>query len=121
MSKSENRDPPLELIYSLPKDVLKRFFGLWGIPQRKDYHPEGNTLKHALTVVKRAMHFYPDDMNIIIAALFHDIGKGTQADHSIRGAELIEPIATRIGFSKTEVDTLKFLVLHLLEILVHVS
>jgi predicted small metal-binding protein len=69
------QDPAKELIYSLPEDVKKRFFGLWKIPQRPDYHPEGNTLKHAIMVVKRAMLKHPDNTNIILSALFHDIGK----------------------------------------------
>jgi len=68
-----------ELIYSLPDDVKKRFFGLWKVPQRPDYHPEGNTLKHAIMVVKRAMKYHPNNMNIVIAALFHDIGKDKTA------------------------------------------
>lgn len=68
-----------ELIYSLPEDVKKRFFGLWGVPQRPDYHPEGNTLKHVIMVTKRALKYYPDNMNIVIAAIFHDIGKDETA------------------------------------------
>jgi hypothetical protein len=81
-----NQDPAKQLIYSLPEDVKKRFFGLWGIPQRPDYHPEGNTLKHVIMVVKRAMREYPDNMNIILAAIFHDIGKDeTFATHPKTG------------------------------------
>jgi tRNA nucleotidyltransferase (CCA-adding enzyme) len=70
-----------KLIYSLPDDVKNRFFGLWKVPQRPDYHPEGNTLKHVIMVVKRAIKNYPNNMNIILAALFHDIGK--DETHSI--------------------------------------
>jgi putative nucleotidyltransferase with HDIG domain len=64
-----------KLIYSLPNEIKSRFFGLWNVPQNVVYHPEGNTLKHVITVVKRAIAKYPNNMNIIIAALFHDIGK----------------------------------------------
>ena len=49
---------------------------------------------------------------LLFAALFHDIGKGTSADHSERGAELIEPLAIRVGFSPHDVATLKLLVKH---------
>lgn len=52
------------------QDALKR---LWKVPQRKDYHPEGNTLKHVITVVKRAIK--TGDIDIVLAALFHDLGK----------------------------------------------
>ncbi|MEJ6607802.1 MAG: [protein-PII] uridylyltransferase [Candidatus Planktophila sp.] len=49
---------------------------------------------------------------LLFAALFHDIGKGTQADHSERGELLIEPLARRIGFSDDDVTTLKILIRH---------
>ena len=64
-----------KLIYSLPKEMKDRFFGLWNVPQNPNFHPEGNTLKHVVTVLKRAIAKYPDNINIIIAALFHDVGK----------------------------------------------
>ena len=49
---------------------------------------------------------------MLFAALFHDIGKGTQEDHSERGVRLIEPIARRVGFDEKDIETLKLLVLH---------
>jgi len=49
---------------------------------------------------------------LLFAALFHDIGKGTQEDHSIRGERLIAPLATRIGFSDSDVKVLQILVKH---------
>jgi [protein-PII] uridylyltransferase len=49
---------------------------------------------------------------LLVGSLFHDIGKGTQEDHSERGAQLIAPIARRIGFSESDIATLKFLVRH---------
>jgi len=49
---------------------------------------------------------------LLFAALFHDLGKGTQEDHSKRGERLIEPLARRIGFSESDIATLKLLVKH---------
>ena len=49
---------------------------------------------------------------LLFAALFHDIGKGTDEDHSERGVRLIEPIARRLGFEEKDVETLKILVKH---------
>jgi [protein-PII] uridylyltransferase len=49
---------------------------------------------------------------LLFAALFHDIGKGTQEDHSDRGEKLIEPLARRIGFDDSDIATLKLLVKH---------
>ena len=49
---------------------------------------------------------------LLFAALFHDIGKGSDEDHSVRGERLIAPLATRIGFSRPDVITLQILVKH---------
>ena len=49
---------------------------------------------------------------LLFAALFHDIGKGAEEDHSERGVRLIEPIARRIGFEEKDIETLKILVRH---------
>jgi tRNA nucleotidyltransferase/poly(A) polymerase len=64
-----------ELFRSAPKELQKRFMGNWNVKQRKDFHPEGNTLKHMMIVTKRAMSMYPNDIDMILAAFFHDIGK----------------------------------------------
>jgi [protein-PII] uridylyltransferase len=49
---------------------------------------------------------------LLFSALFHDIGKGTEEDHSERGERLIEPLAKRIGFSEDDVAIIKLLVKH---------
>ena len=49
---------------------------------------------------------------LLFSALFHDIGKGTEEDHSDRGERLIEPLAQRIGFSGDDVEMIKLLVKH---------
>lgn len=49
---------------------------------------------------------------LLFAALFHDIGKGTDEDHSERGEKLIEPLAVRLGFDDADVSKLKLLVKH---------
>jgi len=48
---------------------------------------------------------------LLIAALFHDIGKGfLNKDHSDYGAELMVPLAKRLGFPESDVRTLELLV-----------
>ena len=98
--------------------VIENWFPEWSkvrsLPQRNVLHRhtvDRHMVETAIQAAKLTRTVHRPDL-LLVGALFHDIGKGTQADHSIRGAELIEPIATRIGFSKTEVETLKFLVLH---------
>ena len=68
-------DTPEKLIRSLPDDLKELLFNQWKAKQSAKWHPEGNTLKHILVVLKRAYFYYPDDPNMIMAALFHDLGK----------------------------------------------
>lgn len=50
---------------------------------------------------------------LLVAALFHDIGKGfADKDHSEYGEELIAPLATRMGFPPEDVVTLALMVKH---------
>lgn len=62
-----------ELFNKMPSELQKRVYALKDIPQRPDFHPEGNTLKHTIMVVNRAIK--SDDIDLAIAAMFHDIGK----------------------------------------------
>jgi [protein-PII] uridylyltransferase len=47
---------------------------------------------------------------LYVALLCHDIGKGREEDHSIVGARIARPVATRLGLTKTEVETVEWLV-----------
>ncbi len=49
---------------------------------------------------------------LLVAALFHDIGKGQVGDHSEVGAKLMQIIAMRMGFSRADAAVLESLVLH---------
>ena len=49
---------------------------------------------------------------LLFSALFHDIGKGTEEDHSERGERLIAPLARRIGFAESDIKTIQLLVKH---------
>lgn len=65
--KSLYQDAPIEL----KKVILNQ----WKAPQNPEWHPEGNTLKHIIYVVQRAITNHPDDPDMIMAAFFHDLGK----------------------------------------------
>jgi len=84
------------------------------LPQRNVLHRHTvdrhmvETAVHAAALTRKVHR--PD--LLLFSALFHDIGKGTDEDHSERGVRLIEPLAQRIGFSREDVETIKLLVKH---------
>ncbi len=49
---------------------------------------------------------------VVLGALFHDIGKGTGGDHSEAGAELFGQFGARAGFDAVTVDVVRTLVRH---------
>ena len=61
----------------MPKDLKKTVYALKDQGQRKDTHPEGNVLKHTIIVTRRALA--TGDIDLALAAIFHDIGKSTTA------------------------------------------
>jgi len=66
-----------ELFERLPKELQTRVYALKNIGQNPQWHPEGNVLKHTIMVVRRALK--DNDMDLAIAAMFHDIGKDETA------------------------------------------
>ena len=96
--------------------IITSWFPEWetvsSLPQRNVLHRHTvdrhmvETVLHA-SALTRMVH-RPD--LLLFAALFHDIGKGSQEDHSERGARLIGPIAARVGFDIADQETLKILV-----------
>lgn len=66
-----------DLFKTMPSDLQKRVYNLKTQQQRLDKHPEGNVLKHTITVVNRSLK--DDDIDIAIAAMLHDIGKDETA------------------------------------------
>lgn len=49
---------------------------------------------------------------LLVAALFHDIGKGWPGDHSEAGVAVVADLAPRLGFAPQEVEVLVTLVRH---------
>ncbi|MDA9990090.1 [protein-PII] uridylyltransferase [Paracoccaceae bacterium] len=47
---------------------------------------------------------------LYVALLVHDIGKGRKEDHSILGARISRVVSQRLGLSKSDVDTVEWLV-----------
>jgi [protein-PII] uridylyltransferase len=77
------------------------------------YAQEYPLLTHlAKDVEKRAL--------LLLAVLFHDIGKGEGKDHSVKGASMIPTIARRMGLNREDSARLEFLVQNHLS-MVHIS
>ena len=68
---------------------------------------------HALVAVWTTVVQNVEDMKVLyLAALLHDIGKGSGRDHSIEGAALAVEIGKRFCLTEKECSTLEFLVLY---------
>ncbi len=97
--------------------------GLWGqlFPEWdaiRDLPPRDVSHKWTVDrhVVETAVHAAPLTTRVArpdllgLSALLHDIGKGRGADHCVLGAELVIPIANRLGLSPMDIDTLSKMV-----------
>lgn len=74
-----------DLFNLFPDELKTRIYNLKNIPQNKKYHPEGNVLKHTIIVVNNALK--SDNLNLAIAAMFHDIGKDETLDFNPKTGE----------------------------------
>ncbi|MGA7778854.1 MAG: multifunctional CCA addition/repair protein [Paraburkholderia sp.] len=83
--------------------VLPEIEGLFGVPQRADYHPEVDTGVHVMMVVDHAAaQGYA--LTVRFAALTHDLGKATTPEdvlprhigHEGRSVDLLKPLCERL-------------------------
>jgi [protein-PII] uridylyltransferase len=84
------------------------------LPQRNALHRhtvDRHMVETAVHAGKLTRKVHRPDL-LLFAALFHDIGKGSEEDHSERGVRLIQPIARRVGFDDKDIETIKILVQH---------
>jgi tRNA nucleotidyltransferase (CCA-adding enzyme) len=83
--------------------ILPEVDGLYGVPQRADYHPEIDTGVHVMMVLDYAAH-QRYALPVRFAALTHDLGKATTpADilprhigHEGRSVDLLKPLCDRL-------------------------
>ncbi len=64
-----------EILLQAPGELVQITMSLKDVAQNPKWHPEGNTLKHVITVFKRAVEHHPDNLDLAISAFFHDLGK----------------------------------------------
>ncbi len=102
--------------------LIARWIPEWShvrfLPQRNVLHHhtvDRHMLETAVHAAALTRQVHRPDL-LLVAALFHDIGKGyPDKEHSEFGAELILPLAKRMGFSDSDATTLaQMVVFHLL-------
>lgn len=90
------------------KDMIHRFplqlvYSLESTPQNLKWHPEGCVMNHIRLVYELAQKVAPEDVDLHIAAIFHDLGKPqTTEKHPLTG-ELRSPGHER--YAKWFIDT----------------
>lgn len=72
-----------ELIDQCPPELKARILNLKNVPQRKDFHKEGDVLTHVNIVVNRLAKY--NDLTLSWAGMFHDIGKDETTKMSDKG------------------------------------
>ena len=100
------------------EEIIFHWIPEWGavrsLPQRNVLHRhtvDRHMVETAVQAASLTRKVHRPDL-LLFSALFHDIGKGTEDDHSERGAALIAPLAQRIGFSEQDIKTIQLLVKH---------
>lgn len=65
------------------------------VKQSARHHPEGDVLYHSLQVFEQARDRRPYDVEFLLAALLHDVGKGIdRSDHVTAGVQALEGLIT---------------------------
>jgi len=88
--------------------------GVRSLPQRNVLHRhtvDRHMVETAVSAAALTREVHRPDL-LLFTALFHDIGKGTEEDHSLRGEVLIQPLAARIGFNAGDIATIQKLIRH---------
>ncbi|MEY4497702.1 MAG: hypothetical protein RLZZ364_1007 [Actinomycetota bacterium] len=88
--------------------------GVRSLPQRNVLHRhtvDRHMVETAVSAAALTREVHRPDL-LLFTALFHDIGKGTEEDHSLRGEQLIQPLASRIGFNRKDIEIIQTLIRH---------
>jgi [protein-PII] uridylyltransferase len=93
---------------------LPEWAGVRSLPQRNVLHRhtvDRHMVETAVAAAALTRQVHRPDL-LLFTALFHDIGKGTEDDHSLRGEQLIEPLALRLGFTASDTAIIQILIRH---------
>ena len=85
------------------QEIFPEIEKLWSVPERLDYHPEGNSGQHTLLSIQAASS---DDSFVNFGTFLHDVGKGetnpqkwpSHKGHDVLGDKLIEIMSKRMHF-----------------------
>jgi len=111
--------PALPVLEALDQmGMLARFVPEWAqvrsLPQRNAYHRftvDRHLCEAAVGAAELTDRVRRPDL-LLVGAWLHDIGKGSEGDHSEAGARIVEAVATRMGFSAADVAVLVRLTRH---------
>jgi [protein-PII] uridylyltransferase len=93
---------------------IPEWAGVRSLPQRNVLHRhtvDRHMVETAVAAAALTRQVHRPDL-LLFTALFHDIGKGTEDDHSLRGEELIVPLALRLGFTASDTVIIQRLIRH---------
>jgi poly(A) polymerase len=101
----------------LMKEILPEIAAMDGVPQPKEWHPEGDVLTHTLLAVEK---LEDPTFEVAMGTLLHDVGKPPtlQMDgerprfnqHEHVGAELAAAICRRLRLSNEQTDEVVYIV-----------
>jgi [protein-PII] uridylyltransferase len=94
--------------------VLPEWAAVRNKPQRNAYHRftvDRHLCEAAANAAEMVRRVERPDL-LLVGALLHDIGKGYPGDHTTVGIEMVDTIATRMGFAPDDVATLVAMVRH---------
>lgn len=103
------------------RSLMPEWDGIRALAQHDPYHRytvDGHSFRAvaALSTFARGLHAMDGSTArsrpLLVAALLHDIGKGSGRDHSIVGAETAAKVADRMGLPDTETEQVVTLVRH---------
>jgi [protein-PII] uridylyltransferase len=98
--------------YELFSRLIPEWDDVRNKPQRNAYHRftvDRHLLEAAVQAARLMVRVSRSDL-LLVAALLHDIGKGSPGDHTEAGVVIVDRIATRMGFPPDDVTTLVTLV-----------
>ncbi|MFW6111606.1 MAG: CCA tRNA nucleotidyltransferase [Candidatus Bipolaricaulota bacterium] len=102
----------------LLEEIMPEMIANEGVPQPKQYHPEGDVLEHSFHALEVADRFEFSPLTKL-AVFLHDVGKAPAFDdsggehmggHALAGERLAERIASRLRISNDQTKRLTWLV-----------